>query len=133
MSKKQGELNQLRFLLKCYEKGFQVSLPYGDSAKYDCVVDGNGKLYRVQIKSTSYQDKSRRQDRYKIIASGGCDAKKPYTKDDIDILAVYIVPHNTWYLVPVERLEAHISTYFAPQREGKGKYEPFKEGWEIFE
>ncbi len=51
--KRAGELAEAAFLLKAQSLGFRVLRPWGDSERYDFVLDSGGRLWRVQLKSTS--------------------------------------------------------------------------------
>ena len=58
-SKLRGELAEVRFMTRAAELGLRVIKPWGDSARYDFVVETGGRFLRVQVKSTSVrQDKS---------------------------------------------------------------------------
>src|SRR5277367_2852679 len=51
--KRLGEISQAAFLLRAEMMGFGLSLPWGDSERYDFVVLGNdGRALRVQVKGT---------------------------------------------------------------------------------
>src|SRR6266852_5708375 len=52
--KRQGELSELAFVYKAASLGFIVAKPYGDNERYDFVLDSGERLWRVQVKSTSY-------------------------------------------------------------------------------
>ena len=45
-----GNLTELQCITRFYELGYPVSIPYGDSEKYDMIIDINGRLYRLQCK-----------------------------------------------------------------------------------
>jgi hypothetical protein len=62
-----------------------VAKPWGDSERYDLIVDSGRRLLRVQMKSTRYAEKQRFS-----INARGCAAM--YTEEEIDFLAVYILP-----------------------------------------
>ena len=49
-SKYLGSLTELQCITRFYELGYPVSIPYGDSEKYDFIIDVNNKLYRLQCK-----------------------------------------------------------------------------------
>jgi len=133
MSKKQGELVELRFYLTAYEKGWVVSKPFGDNAKYDFIVDADGKLSRVQVKSTLVLDRGNRQNRYALVAASGCKNKIAYSNTTIDFLAIYIIPAETWYIIPIEEVEGKKKLHFRPfDSASTGKYEKFKSAWELF-
>jgi len=51
-SKLRGEWVELRFMTRAAEHGVMVSKPWGDSAPYDFMIEHNGRVLRVQVKST---------------------------------------------------------------------------------
>ena len=75
--------------------GFGVSKPWGDSERYDFILNAGRVLWRVQIKSIF----SRRY--YQISAAGSSGI--PYTSDEIDFLVVYISPRDMWYVFGATR------------------------------
>src|ERR1700690_23863 len=50
--KRTGELSEAAFLLKAQSMGFRVAKPWGDSERYDFILDSGGRLWRVQLKCT---------------------------------------------------------------------------------
>ena len=56
--KLQGEWAETRFLSEALRRGLQVAKPYGDSARYDFIVDSSGHLSRVQVKSVSRPERN---------------------------------------------------------------------------
>ena len=79
-----------------------VSIPYGNSARYDCILDLNGHLIKIQIKSLN-----KLSDNDTIVVpmantrmSADGAVRKIYTKEDVDYIAIYF---NEWvYLFPIE-------------------------------
>ena len=56
-TKELGNLTELQCITRLYELGCSVSIPFGNSDKYDLIIDVNNKLYKVQIKhSKTYPD-----------------------------------------------------------------------------
>lgn len=129
--KKQGEIAEGAFLLECLKKGFTISKPYGDSSKYDFIIDNGKKLFRVQVKSVGTKDTGKYQNRYRCNASfGNHKAENKYTKNEIDVFACYILPLNLWYFVPVHNVSGkYIDLY--PNYKSSGKYENFKNNWKF--
>ncbi|MGA9967535.1 MAG: hypothetical protein WBQ10_20220, partial [Terriglobales bacterium] len=79
--------------------------------------------WRVQVKSTRYMG----ERRFSITARGCTDA---YTEDEIDFLAVYIVPLDIWYVIPVKAFTPRKCLRFYPEDEGSlGRYEKYREAW----
>ena len=52
-TKKKGEAAELAFMLKAVSLGFGVAKPWGDSERYDFILDSGTQLWRVQVKSSS--------------------------------------------------------------------------------
>jgi hypothetical protein len=53
--KLRGEWTELLFVTRANEHGLRVIKPWGDSSRYDFVVETGGPFLRVQVKSTSCQ------------------------------------------------------------------------------
>lgn len=51
-SKQKGNLTELQCLAAFGQYGYTISIPYGDCARYDFIVDINNKLYRIQCKTS---------------------------------------------------------------------------------
>lgn len=126
-SKRRGELAELAFLWKAASLGFTVAKPYGDSDRYDFIVDSGGRLIRVQVKSASRLS----QGTY-FITTQRCSngTSIPYTSDEIDFLVGYIFPEDAWIVVPVEALASRKSIHVFPRdRPGAGLYASYREAW----
>jgi hypothetical protein len=120
-----GEQAEAAFLNKATSLGLSVSKPWGDSERYDFVVDAGRRMLRVQVKSTAYQHDGR--CRYSINAL--CHAAL-YTEDEIDFLAVYIVPLDLWYIIPVKACLNRKSLRFYPKATTfRSRYEKYREAW----
>jgi hypothetical protein len=125
--KRQGELAELAFAHKAASLGFGVAKPYGDSDRFDFIVNWDHHLSRVQVKSTC----TAHHRVYEIGAHGCWGGFDVYTKHEIDFIVAYVVPENAWYIIPIEatrgrkRLCLHPN---APPRECY-KYEKYREAW----
>ena len=51
-TKRTGERSEAAFLHKAASLGFGIAKPWGDSERYDFILDNGRKLLRVQIKAT---------------------------------------------------------------------------------
>jgi hypothetical protein len=126
-SKRRGELAELAFLWKAASLGFTVAKPYGDSDRYDFILDSGGRLIRVQVKSASRLS----QGTY-FLTTQRCSngVAIPYTSDEIDFLVGYIFPEDAWVVVPVEALAGRKSIHVFPRdRAGAGLYAAYREAW----
>jgi hypothetical protein len=126
--KRMGELSELDFLRKAMGMGFLVSKPWGDSDRYDFVVDTGGRLWRVQVRSTETRLGARG---YAVHASVYVGRKiVGLTAKDIDVLVGYIVPKNLWYVVPVRAFVPRKNLWFYPDGSKKGAmFEKYREAW----
>jgi hypothetical protein len=68
---------------------------YGDNAPYDLVVDHQGHFLRIQVKCTLQR---REKNSYRCcLDHNGI----PYTPAQIDFFAVYVIPADTFYILPL--------------------------------
>ena len=126
LPKRKGELAELRFWTEATRRGMIVSKPYGDSARYDFVVDCGGKLSRVQGKSSSCS----RRGMHSVSCHDSSIA--PYGPDDIDVLAVYLLPSGTWYLIPAFEVMNVRTVALSPRSEAsRNRCNKYKEKWEV--
>ena len=51
-SKQKGNLTELKCISAFYELGYQCSIPYGENSRYDFIADVNGKLLKIQCKTS---------------------------------------------------------------------------------
>jgi hypothetical protein len=127
--KRRGEIVEIAFLHVVSNMGFAVTKPYGDSEAYDFIVDSGSRLWRVQVKSCV----CRRKWTYHLRAchgAGTVPAAGPYTAEQIDILAVYIIPADAWYIIPVNAFSPCIFLAFQPHLPvAAGRYEQYREAW----
>ena len=127
--KRKGEAAELAFMLKAVSLGFGVAKPWGDSERYDFILDTGTRLSRVQVKSTS----SMRRGAYCVSAH--CNTKGnliAYRIGEIDFLVAQIVPEDCWYVTPLEAILPHMSLPIYPEKDPrKGRYRKYHEAWEL--
>jgi hypothetical protein len=98
--KQKGNLTELQCLAAFTELGYIISIPYGDCARYDFIVDINNTLYKVQCKTSSKREEGVFEFACRSTAAN-CSraATRSYTKDEIDFFATII--EGECYLVPI--------------------------------
>jgi len=128
--KRKGEMAELAFMRKAIGMGLMVSKTWGDSDRYDFIVDGGGRRWRVQVRSTETRLGPRG---YAVHASIYVGKKiVGLTKDDIDFIVAYLVPLDLWYVVPVEGFQPRKNLWFYPMGSKKGaRFEKYREAWWI--
>jgi hypothetical protein len=74
-----------------------VAQPYG-THPFNFILQGGQNLWRVQIKAVAYM----REGLYDVTICHSQGRKlRNYTRSEIDFVAVYIIPEDTWYILPV--------------------------------
>ena len=79
------------FLAKTAALGFRVAKPWGESSRYDLVVDNGKRLIRVQVKSAH---RAGLHGGYTFHAHG--DSLRAYNASEIDVLVAYVVGLDAW-------------------------------------
>ena len=125
--KLQGEWAEACFLSEALRRGFHVAKPYGDSARYDFIVDCGGRLSRVQVKSVSRPERNS----FRLTMGWGGGSKSRYLPRDADLLAAYVIPADAWYLIPIPQVARLKSIWLSPHRPSRRKFEPYREAWEL--
>ena len=101
-SKEIGNLTELQCITALYALGCNISIPFGNSQKYDIIMDWRHRLYKVQIKHASVSDDGLSfsfKTRWQGHNANGYK-QTSYTKEDIDYFATYF--EGSIYLIPVE-------------------------------
>src|SRR5712671_1342632 len=130
-TKRRGEISELAFALAAARHGFGISKPFGDSERYDIILDplqdGRRKidfiaagvrprLVRVQVKSSTqllcglYRVNAHRRINGRAVA---------YTLAEIDFFAAYVIPEASWFIFPLPHILGVTSLSLNPKRRRK--------------
>jgi hypothetical protein len=120
--KQRGEWAESVFMARAHEHGLPVSKPWGDSWPYDFVVGTTGRFVSVQVKSTLNRP----------VSGYVCtvQAHRPYPAGSFDFVAAYIIPADTWYILPAAFIQGMKVVTLQPDSPGS-KYEPYREAWHL--
>ena len=116
-----GEAAEAAFLAKATSLGFGVAKTWGDSERYDFILDSGQERWRVQVKSCRYF-----RSCYHVATRG---ATRAYTTDEVDFIVVYIVPENLWYVFPISLAALRNRIYISPNRPLHSENEKYREAW----
>lgn len=108
--KKQGNIGVSRAIYEYSKLGFTILLPFSDSDKYDLVIERDGKLLRVQIK-TSTQVTKYGTFPVEIKTTGGNTKRNTIRNredDDYDLLFILLENGRCWS-IPANKLESRTS------------------------
>ena len=102
------------------QEGCSISIPYGDNSKYDFIADVDGKLLKIQVKTSSEKDQNA------IVFSCrsthvNCKGviNERYKENEIDFFATYW--NNQCYLVPLKECSVQKTLRFAHPTSGQEK------------
>ena len=123
ISKQLGELAEMMFMVKAAMLGFATAKPYGDSRRYDFIVDVGRRLWRVQVKSSS----ALQYGSYMVNLQRNANGEVvPYDPSEIDFVVAYVMPCDAWFVIPVEaiagRKTAKLCLHGNPRSGKLGKY-----------
>ncbi len=146
--KARGEVAEARLVAKLMEMGFVVAKPFGDSAKWDLIVQAGDtpgqakigldrgtrrKISRLQVKSAWTVCKDR-ENTYQFGAAPArtdADGVRPYRRDEIDFLVAYVAPEDAWYIIPIEEILDKNHLQFSTRKDDE--YARYREAWELLE
>lgn len=102
-SKDKGNIGEAIILGEFVKRNIQVSIPFGDNARYDLVADFNGKLNKIQVKYCNQKISENNS------ISCPCSSSKNHTtnkhlssyENDVDYIAFYLVEWDCSLLVPI--------------------------------
>jgi len=122
-NKKRGEWAESVFVARAEEHGLEISKPFGESGRFDCVVGGPGKFVAVQVKCTIA----------KMPNAKGyiCNLKsnnKKYRAGSFDFLAAYAILEDVWYIVPEKAIRGMSAICLCSTMP---KYEQYREAWNL--
>lgn len=129
-SKQKGNLTELQCIAAFVAAGYGVSIPYGDNSKYDFIADVNGKLLKIQVKTSSLKDENAIQFSCRSTHVNCAGVKNErYSSEDVDFFATYW--NNQCYLVPIAESSVTKTLRFAPPKSGQIKGISFASDYEL--
>lgn len=101
-----GDVTELRCILAFEKRGYYTSIPFGKSCRYDVISDINGKLIRIQCKSSYYNEKQNciQFSGMRSTTNTKRTIRYKYTKDEIDYFYTFFKDYD--FLIPVEEVSS---------------------------
>jgi hypothetical protein len=118
-----GKLAEHAFAVALLERGITPNWPSVETEPYDLIASVSTALTRIQVKGT---EQVRPQLRLSTSTSGKLVR---YTKQDVDIVAIWIRPLDMWYLVPIEEIKGQ-SISIRPELTSC-KWKKYQEAWHL--
>lgn len=101
-SKRIGNIGEAKALSKFVELGVPVYIPFGDNETADLIADFNGKLNKIQIKTTIKADNGKMEfnTASSMSKSHIGDTVHKYTETEVDYFVFYNIERDKIFLVP---------------------------------
>ncbi|MBZ5654314.1 MAG: hypothetical protein LAO56_03440 [Acidobacteriia bacterium] len=107
-----------------------MAKPYGDSERYDFILEAGHRLSRIQVKGTT----TLRNGRYHV----NCHRRThgglvPYQPEEIDFIVAHVIPEDSWFIVPIAVAQGHTTLLLAPRDYPltPGLYGAYREAWHL--
>lgn len=101
--------------------GYNVSQPMCQDSRYDLIVDVDGKLLRLQVKTARLTEKNSIIFNCRSTTKNSKTNKaRSYSSEDIDYFATYW--NNKAYLVPVGECSSEKSLHLEPVKQSNWSY-----------
>jgi hypothetical protein len=138
-TKRRGEISELAFALAAARHGFGIAKPFGDSERYDIILDpshidpshpqARPRLIRVQVKSSTQF----LCGHYRVNAHRSIHGRAvPYTLAEIDFFAAFIIPEDSWFIFPLPHILGATSVSLNSKRRRKRhENDRYREAWHL--
>ena len=114
-SKQKGNLTELKCISAFYELGYQCSIPYGENSRYDFIADINGKLLKIQCKTSHEVESGVIEFSCRSCRSNTqSNLQRKYTANEVDYFCTYW--DNMCYLVPINECSVSKKLRFIPPK-----------------
>lgn len=108
-TKRVGNIGEAAVLNKFVEMQIPVYIPFGDNESADLVAEFNGKLNKIQVKTSESKDSSYVVSLRSATIRHGKDYRKVYTSTDIDYFAVYNIYSKLVLLLPITEFNKRVT------------------------
>ena len=95
--KKIGEKTEAMVLSELIKRNYKVSIPFGENTRYDFIIEKNGKLERIQCKTSRIINGC-----IEFNTSSSTHHKRRDYKNQIDAFITYNHELNTIYYIPIK-------------------------------
>lgn len=116
-SKEKGNLTELQCLTAVYELGYKASIPYGEDSRYDFILDIDGILLRVQVKTCQETNTGIKIPCRSTQVNTAQTKTHSYNKEQIDYFATFY--NGNCYLIKVEECSTQKTLSFTNTRKNQ--------------
>ena len=125
-SKRIGNIGEAAALNKFVEMEIPVYIPFGDNESADLIAEFNGKLNKIQVKTSSSNKESYSVSLRSCTIRHGKDYKKLYSEVDIDYFVIYNTYSKLLLLLPINEFANRTAiTVNIKPKETRNQYKQF--------
>lgn len=129
-SKQKGNLTELKCISAFYELGYQCSIPYGENSRYDLIADIDGKLIKVQCKTSREIESGVIEFSCRSCRSNTqSNLRRRYTAEEVDYFAT--IWDGKCYLIPISECSVTKKLRFVPPKNGQRMGVSYAKDYEI--
>lgn len=128
-TKQIGNITELEVLTYITKLGYQVSIPFGDRERYDQIWDIDGKLLRIQVKTSHLVNNTIKFSCRSSHRKDGKCINISYTGNEIDYFAT--MWNGKCYVVPVNEVSREKTLRLACEKCGQTKGISFAKDYEV--
>jgi hypothetical protein len=114
--KDKGIISELKIMSKLVSQGIVVSQPYGDNAPYDFIIDINGELLKIQVKTAE----KRKNGSIKVPLCKRVGAKRLgrelYSDLGIDAVIAYSIEDDQCYFINLHKYKDVQEFFIRPKK-----------------
>lgn len=108
-TKRIGNIGEAAVLNRFVEMQIPVYIPFGDNESADLVAEFNGKLNKIQVKTSESKESEYVVSLRSSTIRHGKDYRKVYTSTDIDYFAIYNIYSKILLLLPIEEFNGRVA------------------------
>ena len=124
-----GSLTELQCITYLFGLGYDISITYGDHSSYDFTLDVNGKLLKLQCKTSRLkEDGVYKFECAKMRVNSKENVRKHYTENEVDYFCTFI--QGRCYIVPFNECSDSKTLRFVPTKSGKVEGVSFAKDYE---
>jgi len=133
-TKLKADIAESAVVTELLKRGFRVLKPVGDRLPYDLAIDFNGKLLRVQVKSSWFRKGSYFVDSRRTKTNRRQMLRERYNESDFDFAILYIDDLKVFYVMPIAvflSYKSEIALVEKSTRQRKPRSSYYRESWSL--
>ena len=131
-TKEEGMYGEAKVLAKFVELGVPVAIPFGDNYSYDLIAEFNGKLNKIQVKTSSQTDSNRTKFKLtKVRINSSQNITKHYIEGEVDYYALYATKRDKIFLVKFADVNGSINIRYKSTNNGQDHLARFENDYLI--